>query len=81
MVSKLWTHIKANNLQNPEKKTEIILDDHLKTVFKVDSMTMFAMNKLLAPHFRGAVEVAAPQESSKDEAASFTEASTTETST
>lgn len=53
VVSKLWVYIKANNLQNPLKKSEIIIDAGLKEVFKVDTMTMFTMNKYLNEHFLG----------------------------
>jgi chromatin remodeling complex protein RSC6 len=50
MVKKVWDHIKANNLQNPENKREIIADDKLKAVFGKDKVSMFEMNKHLSKH-------------------------------
>ncbi len=42
--------IKANNLQNPENRREILADDKLGKVFGKDKVTMFEMNKHLARH-------------------------------
>ena len=50
VVSKVWAHIKSNNLQNPQNKREILADDKLKKVFGADKCTMFEMNKHLAKH-------------------------------
>ena len=50
VVSKMWAYIKANNLQNPANKREILADDKLKPIFGVDKCTMFEMNKLLSKH-------------------------------
>lgn len=50
MVKKVWDHIKANNLQNPENKREIIADEKLKAVFGKDKVSMFEMNKHLSNH-------------------------------
>ena len=33
VVSKVWDHIRKNNLQNPQNKREIMADDKLKKVF------------------------------------------------
>ncbi len=49
-VSKVWEYIKANNLQNPENRREILADDKLGKVFGTDKVTMFEMNKHLARH-------------------------------
>ncbi|KAG9008960.1 hypothetical protein FRB94_005525 [Tulasnella sp. JGI-2019a] len=49
-VKKLWDHIKANNLQDPSDKREILCDDALKAVFRTDRLNMFKMNKLLGDH-------------------------------
>ena len=49
-VSKVWEYIKANNLQNPENRREILADDKLGKVFGTDRVTMFEMNKHLARH-------------------------------
>ena len=50
MVKKVWDHIKANNLQNPENKREIVADDKLKKIFGKDKVSMFEMNKHLSKH-------------------------------
>ncbi len=50
VVSKVWDHIRKNNLQNPQNKREILADDKLKKVFGVDRCTMFDMNKHLSRH-------------------------------
>jgi chromatin remodeling complex protein RSC6 len=51
-VSKIWTHIKKYNLQNPENRREILADDKLEPVFGKKKVTMFEMNKLLAGHLK-----------------------------
>ncbi len=50
VVSKVWDHIRKNNLQNPANKREILADASLKKVFGKDKATMFEMNKLLSAH-------------------------------
>ncbi len=50
VVSKVWAHIKANNLQNPANKREILADDKLKKIFGKDRCSMFEMNKHLSRH-------------------------------
>jgi chromatin remodeling complex protein RSC6 len=50
VVSKVWAHIKANNLQNPANKREIIADEKLKKIFGADKCSMFEMNKHLSKH-------------------------------
>ncbi len=52
VVSKVWEYIKANNLQNPENRREILADDKLRKVFGKDKVTMFEMNKHLAQHLK-----------------------------
>ena len=52
VVSKVWTYIKANDLQNPQDKREIVADEKLKKVFGKDKVTMFEMNKYLAQHLK-----------------------------
>jgi chromatin remodeling complex protein RSC6 len=52
VVSKIWDHIRKNNLQNPENKREIVADDKLRKVFGKDRATMFEMNKLLSAHLK-----------------------------
>ena len=50
VVSKMWDHIKKNNLQNPANKREILADDKLKKIFGKDRCSMFEMNKHLSRH-------------------------------
>jgi chromatin remodeling complex protein RSC6 len=52
VVSKVWDHIRKNNLQNPQNKREIVADDKLRKVFGKDRCTMFEMNKLLSGHLK-----------------------------
>ena len=52
-VKKMWDYIKANNLQNPANKREILADAKLKPVFGgLDKVTMFEMNSHLATHLK-----------------------------
>ena len=50
VVSKVWDHIRRNNLQNPANKREILADDKLKKIFGKDRCSMFEMNKHLSRH-------------------------------
>ena len=50
VVSKVWDHIRKNNLQNPQNKREIVADDILKKIFGKDRCSMFEMNKHLSRH-------------------------------
>ena len=52
VVAKVWAYIKANGLQNPEDRREILADDTLRKVFGKDKVTMFEMNKHLAQHLK-----------------------------
>ncbi|MEG3180514.1 SWIB/MDM2 domain-containing protein [Sphingomonas sp. LT1P40] len=52
IVSKMWTYIKANNLQNPENKREILADAKLEPIFGAKKVTMFEMNKHIAKHVK-----------------------------
>ena len=52
VISKVWDHIKKNNLQNPENKREILADDKLKKVFGKDKVSMFEMNKHISAHVK-----------------------------
>lgn len=47
VVKQLWVYIKANNLQNPNNKKEIMCDDRMRPVFNSDKIDMFKMNKVL----------------------------------
>ncbi|ESQ30535.1 hypothetical protein EUTSA_v10011568mg [Eutrema salsugineum] len=50
VVKMLWSYIKENNLQDPSDKRTIICDESLRSLFPVDSINMFQMNKLLTKH-------------------------------
>jgi chromatin remodeling complex protein RSC6 len=52
VVSKVWAYIKANDLQNPENRREILADDKLEPIFGANKVTMFEMNKHLARHLK-----------------------------
>ena len=53
VVSKVWDHIRKNNLQNPQNKREIGADDTLRKVFGgKDRVSMFEMNKHLSNHLK-----------------------------
>lgn len=49
-VSKMWDYIKANNLQNPANKRNILADAKLRPVFGKDEVTMFELTGLLGKH-------------------------------
>jgi chromatin remodeling complex protein RSC6 len=50
VVSKIWEYIKRHNLQNPENRREIVVDDTLRKIFGKDKVTMFELNKHLGQH-------------------------------
>lgn len=50
VVSKVWDHIKKNNLQDPNNKREIVADDKLRAIFGKDRVSMFEMNKHISNH-------------------------------
>ena len=52
VVSKVWAYIKANDLQNPQNRREILADSKLEPIFGVKKVTMFEMNKHLARHLK-----------------------------
>ncbi|KAI4979514.1 hypothetical protein ZWY2020_016267 [Hordeum vulgare] len=48
----VWDYVKANSLQNPANKKEIICDEKLKTIFDGrNTVHMTEVTKLLSPHF------------------------------
>ena len=59
-------YVKANNLQNPENKRELILDDKLKTILTVPSdvtLTFFNLQRYMSHHYLKSEEsAAAPKE-------------------
>lgn len=50
VVSKLWEYIKANDLQAPNDKRNIIADSKLKPIFGKDQISMFEMAGLIGRH-------------------------------
>ncbi len=51
LTKKLWEYIKANDLQNPANRREIVADAKLKKVFDgKDKVSMFEMTKLVSGH-------------------------------
>lgn len=50
VVSKMWSYIKKNKLQNPRNKREILADEKLRPIFGKDRASMFEMNKHLSRH-------------------------------
>ena len=54
VVSKVWDHIRAAGLQDPEDKRTIVADDKLRAVFGKDRATMFEVQKLLSAHLMAA---------------------------
>lgn len=49
-VKLVWDYIKANNLQNPNNKRNILADDKLNKVFGKEEVTMFELTGLLGKH-------------------------------
>ncbi|KAI5966644.1 hypothetical protein KGF57_000608 [Candida theae] len=50
VVKHLWAYIKANNLQNPNDKRQIMCDDKLQKLFKKKTVGSFEMNRILSKH-------------------------------
>jgi len=46
-VKRIWEYIKAHDLQDPNDRRMVICDERMRTVFKVDKVHMFTMNKIL----------------------------------
>jgi upstream activation factor subunit UAF30 len=52
ITSGLWKYIKANNLQDPKNKRDILTDVKLKAVFGKPKVGMFEMTKLIGKHLK-----------------------------
>ncbi|KAH9656238.1 swib complex baf60b domain-containing protein [Citrus sinensis] len=50
VVKKLWAYIREKNLQDPKNRQNIICDEALQVLFRVNSINMFQMNKALTRH-------------------------------
>ncbi|KAI9255168.1 SWIB/MDM2 domain-containing protein [Phascolomyces articulosus] len=58
VVKHLWIYIKANNLQDPAKKTHIFCDEKLQKIFKGETyLSGFTMNKYIGAHLVGPAAV------------------------
>ncbi|CAA0807564.1 SWIB complex BAF60b domain-containing protein [Striga hermonthica] len=60
VVKKIWAHIREQNLQNPNDRRKILCDESLHGIFRVKSIDMFQMNKVLSKHIWPLDEVVAP---------------------
>jgi chromatin remodeling complex protein RSC6 len=49
-VKLMWDYIKANNLQNPANKRNILADAKLNKVFGKNEVTMFELTGLIGKH-------------------------------
>ena len=49
-VKLMWDYIKANNLQNPANKRNILADAKLSKIFGKEEITMFELTGLLGKH-------------------------------
>jgi chromatin remodeling complex protein RSC6 len=53
IVSKIWTYIKKNGLQDKKEKTKINADETLKALFDgKKQVTMFELNKHISNHLK-----------------------------
>ncbi|XP_021738482.1 upstream activation factor subunit spp27-like [Chenopodium quinoa] len=50
VVKKLWAYIKEKDLQDPSNRRNIKCDKMLHSIFRVDTINMFQMNKALSKH-------------------------------
>ncbi|MCL7041474.1 hypothetical protein MKW94_012548 [Papaver nudicaule] len=50
VVKQLWAYIRERNLQDPNNRREILCDESLRDLFRVDTINMFQMNKVLSKH-------------------------------
>ena len=67
VVSKLWEYIKAEELQNPSDKRQILCNPPLQKVMDGKSkVTMFSMNQYLSPHLLERVQGTASREGEEE---------------
>ncbi|KAM7264616.1 hypothetical protein ACFE04_002299 [Oxalis oulophora] len=50
VVKALWAYIREKNLQDPSNRQNILCDEQLRSLFNVDRINMFQMNKALTKH-------------------------------
>ncbi|CAO3582298.1 unnamed protein product [Absidia cylindrospora] len=75
IVKRLWKHIKGNDLQDPKDRRYILCDDKLKTIFQVDRVNSFGMNRDLSKH------LTKKEETTEDPSSSSLSSSTTTSTT
>ena len=46
VVKKIWEHVREHDLQDPSDKRQIICDQAMRHVFKVENVNIFTMNKV-----------------------------------
>ena len=66
IVKKLWTYIKENDLQNPDDRREILLDEHMQQCFGVAMFTSFSMNTYISCHIHPFKSIADVEEESAE---------------
>ncbi|HEV7252770.1 MAG TPA: SWIB/MDM2 domain-containing protein [Mesorhizobium sp.] len=54
VISRVWTYIKDNKLQDAKDGRQINADDKLKPIFGKDQISMFEMNKRISEHLSNA---------------------------
>ncbi|KAF6143437.1 hypothetical protein GIB67_029606 [Kingdonia uniflora] len=50
VVKQIWAYIREKNLQDPSNRRNILCDEALHALFRVDSINMFQMTKALSKH-------------------------------
>ncbi|OVA10503.1 SWIB/MDM2 domain [Macleaya cordata] len=50
VVKQLWAYIREKDLQDPKNRRNILCDEALRDLFRVDTINMFQMNKALSKH-------------------------------
>jgi upstream activation factor subunit UAF30 len=50
IVKQIWEYIRAHNLQDPNDKRTILLDETMRRAFQRDTVTMFSINKYIKRH-------------------------------
>ncbi|KAJ1768638.1 hypothetical protein IW140_005490 [Coemansia sp. RSA 1813] len=50
VIENLWKYIIEHSLQDPEDQRYILCDDKLKSVFQIDHILLYGMNKLISSH-------------------------------
>lgn len=54
VISRVWTYIKENKLQDAKDGRQINADAKLKPIFGKDQISMFEMNKRISEHLSNA---------------------------